>query len=88
MVVGEAAVDFAVQLGDFAAQAAIKPRREHASDAVAAVHRDAHRPRELHVAGDALDVRIEDVGLAARALAGLEIAALDARFQRLDLVAV
>ena len=88
MVVGEAPVHLAVELGHFAAQAPVEPRREHAGDAVAAVDREVHAPRELHVPGDALDIGVKHVRFAALARAGLEIAALDARAQRLDLIAV
>src|SRR5687768_6137164 len=58
MVVRETAVDLAVELGHLAAKTPVEARREHAGDTVAAVDRDAELPRELHVAGDSLDVGI------------------------------
>src|SRR5438477_328121 len=66
----------------------LPPRRQHAGDAIAAVDGDAHRPRELDVAGDALDVRVEHVALASLAGARLQLARFDARAQALDLIAV
>src|SRR5207248_11001201 len=84
MVVREAAVDLAVELGDLAAEAPVEARRQHPGDAVAAVDRDLHRACELHVADDALDVGIEHIGLATLAAAGLEIPALGAVLQLLD----
>ena len=69
MVVRETAVHLAVELGDLAAEAPIKPRREHAGDAVSAIDGDVEAARELHVARDALDVGIEDVRRASFAFA-------------------
>src|SRR5204863_415889 len=63
MVVREAPVDFAVELGDLAAEPPVEARGEHPGDAVAAVDGDLHRACELHVADDALDVGIEHIGL-------------------------
>ena len=57
MMVREVAVDVAEELDDVAAEAPIQLGRERAGDAVAAIDGDAHRPRELDVAGDAVEVR-------------------------------
>src|SRR4029079_672624 len=86
--VGEGAIHFAIQLRYLAAKAPIELRSEHAGDAVAAIHGDAHRPRELHVAHDAVDVRVEDVRLAALALPAFQVVLLDPAAQALDVVAV
>src|SRR5436190_10240732 len=88
MMVREASIDFAVELRHLAPEAAVKPRRQHAGDAVAAIDGDAHRPRELDVADDALDVRIEHVALALLAGPRLEIACLDTRAKPLYFIAV
>src|SRR5258708_6182761 len=81
-------VHLAVELGALAAQALVQARREHAGDAVAAVHREAEWPRELHIRGDALDVGVEHVGARALAGAGGEALLLDALAQSLHRVAV
>src|SRR5439155_13358219 len=87
MVVRKAPVHFAVQLLHLAAQPPVKPRREHAGDAVAAIDRDAKRTRQPYVARDALDVRIEDVGGAALAASLAWLSRLDPAAQLLHVFA-
>ena len=61
MVVREVAVHLAEELDHLAAQPAEERRREGARRAVAAIDRDRHGARELHVGGDAVQVGIRDV---------------------------
>ena len=88
MVVREAPVDLAVELGDFAAQPSIELRRQHSGNTVAAIDGDLHRPRQSHVASDALNVGVEHIRLAARSFARLHVAALGAIPKPLDVVAI
>ena len=90
VVVREGAVDVAEQFDDVAAERAVQPRRDRAGHAVAAVDGDLHRPRQLHVADDARQVLLDDLGLLqfARLTGALEAAVLDPLAQRLDAVAV
>src|SRR5258706_9922480 len=88
MVTREGPVGLAVELRHLAAQLSIQARCQHSGDTVAAIDRDAHRPRELDVACDALDVRVEHVRLAALTRSGLELAALNPVLQLLDVVAI
>jgi hypothetical protein len=58
------------------------------ADAVAAVDRDVHPARELHIGCDSFDIRIQDARLAALAFAGGILAALNSVSDVQDLVAV
>jgi hypothetical protein len=88
VVVGEVAVHLAEQLDHLAAQAAEEFGGDAAGDAVAAIDDDLHRPRQLHVADDALDVVGAHIRRAQRAGAVGEIVLGDASAQALDHVAV
>jgi hypothetical protein len=89
VVVGEVAVHLAEELDHLAAQGAEQRGRRGTGHAVAAVHHDLHRPRELHVAHDAVAVGGGHVDVAhAPALGALAAVAFDELAQRLDVVAV
>ncbi len=88
VMIGEVPVDVAEKFRHRATQPAEKFGRVGAGDAVAAVDRDLHPSRDPQVSDDAVQVRSCDVR-AARVAAGAvaEIACLDPRLDRLDLVA-
>ncbi len=90
VVVREGAIDVAEQFDDVAAERAVQPRRDRATDAIAAVDRDLHRPGQLHVADDTRQVLLDHLGLPqlARLIGALEAAVLDPLAQRLDPIAV
>src|SRR5450759_1763215 len=87
VVIGESAVHLAEEFGHLAAETAIQLRRVRTGDTVAAVDGDFHRPRELHVTGDACEVIGVDVGSAVTAIARRNVPAFDALPQSLDCVA-
>jgi hypothetical protein len=84
MVIREAAVDFAEQLDQLAAERAEEFRGDAAGHAVAAVDDDLHRPRQPDVAGDPRQVGWSDVGTAGLAGAVAEPAGVHALPDRLD----
>ena len=61
VVVGKAPVDFRIQRGDFAAELPEEPWCNVARHAVAAIDRDLHRPGELHVTHNPLQVGVRDL---------------------------
>src|SRR6185369_14998106 len=88
MVIREIAVDLAEELDDLAAELAQQARRDDPGHAVAAVDRDAHGPRDLRVADNAIDIGIQH--LRARFPPGKrsgQRARLDAFAYPLDFVA-
>ena len=88
VVVRKVAVDLGIQVDDVTAQGAQDGRGRCTRDAVAAVHHDLHRPRQLAVAGDAVGVFGADVHLGATpALGGVGLG-FDARLELLNVVAV
>ena len=68
MVVGKVAVHFAEQLSHLAAQRPEHRWRRGAGHAVARVNDDFHRPLQLQIRDDALDVVFLHIGLADRAV--------------------
>ncbi len=67
MMIRERSIDVAKQLDHIAAEAPVKRRRHCARDPVAAVDRDLHRPRQLHVGGNRREIRGHDINVAALA---------------------
>ena len=88
VVIGEVAVDFAEQLFDFAAHAAIECAGKGAGHAVAAIDGDFHRARELDVADDAREIGFADIVRPVAAIAVCGVFGQDGFVQRLDGVAV
>ena len=84
VVVGEVAVNLAIERHDFATQALEQLRCDRAGDAVAAIHDDLQRPCQLDVADDLVDVGGNDIGAALAALAAAYLASFDAPLQVLD----
>ena len=84
VVVREIAVDFAEQRHDLATEALEQFRGDRTGDAVAAIHDDFHRPRQLDIADDLVDIGGADVGAAPLTLAVLEVAGFGAPLQVLD----
>src|SRR5690606_19481697 len=66
MVVGEVAVDLAIQRNHFGTDRFEHLRPDLPGDAVASVHHDLDRPIELHVGSDPRHVRFADVALHQR----------------------
>ncbi|MGF6939820.1 hypothetical protein OKW41_008982 [Paraburkholderia sp. UCT70] len=88
MVIREVAVDFGEQFDEFAAELPEQLRREPTGHAVAGIDDDLDRTRELHVAHDALEIRVGDVVLGVAAAAVGEVLVDDALMQRENLLAV
>ena len=65
VMIGESAVDIAEQLDDLAAQATIELRGHRTGNTIAAVDRDLHRPGELDVSRDRIQIRRDDIDTAA-----------------------
>ena len=87
VMVGEAAVDVAVELDDLAAEPAIEFPRGRAGDAVAAIDRDLHRAREARIRNDAQQVGLAHIGTAVPPRSAGEIPFFDAAPQALDVFA-
>src|SRR5690606_38648953 len=90
VVVGELAVDLAVQLVHRAAQCPEQPGGRHAAHAVAAVDGDAHGAGQADVIGDLADVGVRQVGDDADARRRVQgrLDAVHGLAQGLDVVAV
>src|SRR6185437_12951259 len=74
MMIRKAPVDVAEEQGDVAAEPPVEVGRECAGNAVAAIDGDAHRPREMNVAGDAIEVCRCDVRGARGTAAARKVA--------------
>lgn len=83
MMIGEGAVDLAVQRDDLGADRFQQARCDIAGHAVAGIHHHLDRAVQLHVVGDALDVGVADVALfqLARRCRGVQAAFVDALVQ-------
>ncbi len=86
VVVGEGAVDLAVQRDHAAAQGLDQLRGDHAGHAVAAVDHHLQRLGQGDVVADLLEVARQDVDLLHAADAGCQVVFLDALAQGLDLL--
>ena len=74
-MVGEGAIDLGEKLGHFAAQRLEELRRKRTCHAVAAVDRDLHRARELHITQNLREVFTGDITLGhAHRCIGIELA--------------
>ena len=84
MMVRKPAVDLAEQFAHRAPHAAVQFGGERPWNSVAAVDDDSHRPRQLHIAENALQIALANIHLAVSAVAGCEYFAFDALPQLLD----
>ena len=87
MMIGKAAIDLAVELQHFAAEAAVELARRGAGDAVTAVDRDFHRAHEPYVGGNSIQIGFADVRMAVPPRAASKLAGLDPLAQPLDILA-
>ena len=75
MMVGEVAIDLGEKLGHFAAERLEELRRKRTGHAVAAVDRDLHRARELHITQNFREVLTSDIAFGdAHRCIGIELA--------------
>ena len=88
VMVREMPIDFAEQLNHFAAERAVQIAGEGTGDAIAAIDRDFHWPRQFYVAGYPLQVRFTDVVRPITAAALRDSAVFDGLVQRLDRLAM
>ena len=87
VMVGEQAIDIAVQRNDVAADAAEQAFGNDAADTVAAIDDHLERAGDDHVVHDLLQVAVQHVQLVAAAVADAQVVLLQALVQGRDLVA-